>query len=156
MPIGAAIKGRWADRNLDSTIKDIWPGHSDGPELMVGPESANIKGDGGPTKEGLPRARYNTLPSDLMEMTASSKVYAQKFFIFMYSKNPDDLATWTDLVIEAFENSHLASTDPFSIDEGCVIHLDWIAKQDNISYGDVKFSELLFECIYVIPRVMPS
>ena len=67
-----------------------------------------------------------------------------------------DLNTFSELVITAFENSHLASTDPFSIDEGCVIHVDWIARQDNVRYGEVKFSELQFEYIYVRPRVRPS
>ncbi len=156
MSVSKAIKARWNDSSLDSLIKDIWPGSADGPELMVGANSANIKGDGGPNNESMPRARYNVMDSELVEMTASSKVYAQRFFIFLYSKNPADLTTWTDAVIDAFENSHFNTVNPFEMDEGCVIHLDWVAKQDNVSYGDVKFSELLFECVYVVPRVKPS
>lgn len=156
MSLDNAIIDRWNSQNLDSLVKDLWPGSSIGPDEMLKPGSSNMKSDGGPADELLPRARYNTMPAELVEMTAGSKVYGQKFFIFVYAKNMSDLDTYSDLIINTFENAHIAPTDPFSMDEGCVIHLDWVERQDNVRYGEVKFTELLFEVIYVRPRVFPS
>jgi hypothetical protein len=150
------IVERWNATGLNISIKDLWPGCPKGPEDLVQPGASGLKGDGGPDNERLPRARYISLDHEMLEMTASSKVFKVPFFIFLYSKSMADLNTYSEAVIQAFENSHLASADPFSIDEGCVIHLDWVARQNNVMYGEVKFSELQFEYIYVRPRVMPS
>ena len=157
MSIASALVSRWNDRGLDSSIKAIWPGSEDGPEqLALSGSTSKVDGDGGPPKETLPRARFVVMESEEMEKTASSKVFSQKFFIFMYAKSMDDLNDWSQLVKNAFENSHLSSTDPFSLDEGCVIHLDWVGIQSHPRYGDVKFVEIVFDCIYVIPRIFPS
>ncbi len=157
MSVATAIKERWLARGLDSSIKDIWPGSEKGPEdLATSASNSKIEGDGGKTGETLPRARFVVMESEEMEKTASSKVFSQKFFIFMYARSMDDLNDWSELVKTAFENSHLASTDPFSLDEGCVIHLDWVGIQSHPRYGDVKFVEIVFDCIYVIPRIFPS
>ncbi len=157
MSVASALVERWNAKNLDSQIKEIHSGSEDGPEqLALSGSTSKVDGDGGPTKEPLPRARYVVMESEEMSKTASSKVFSQKFFIFMYAKSMDDLNDWSQLVKTAFENSHLSSSDPFSLDEGCVIHLDWIATQSHPRYGDVKFIELVFDCIYVIPRIFPS
>lgn len=157
MSVASAIVARWNAKSLDESIKEIWPGSEDGPEqLALSGSTSKVDGDGGPPKETLPRARFVVMDSEEMEKTASSKLFSQKFFIFMYAKSMDDLNDWCQLVKDAFENSHLSSTDPFSLDEGCVIHLDWVASQGHPRYGDVKFVEIVFECNYVIPRVFPS
>lgn len=156
MSINKSITERWFDAGLDGSIAVLAPGDPEGPDHMLKPGSSSMKSDGGPSHQLLPRARYCVLPAELMEMTAGSKVYAQKFFVFLYAKQLSTLNDYAELVITAFENSHIATTDPFSLEEGCVIHLDWTDRQDNVRYADVKFVELLFEVVYVRPRQFPS
>lgn len=156
MALNFTICERWDSQNLDSVISDLLPGDPEGPDHMLKPGSSNMKSDGGPANQLLPRARYAVMPAELVEMTAGSKVYSQKFFIFLYAKQLSTLNDYAELVITAFENSHIATTDPFSLEEGCVIHVDWADRQDNVRYGEVKFTELLFDVVYVRPRQFPS
>lgn len=151
------ITTRWDNAGLNS-IKTLWPLSVSGPEVMLAPGagSSGLKGDGGPDNETLPRARYVELSHDQIGMTAASKIFKVVFFIFVYSKSISALNGYSDQIIAAFENSHRLTVNPFEIDEGCVTHLDWIARQDNVMYGEVKFTELQFEYVYSRPRVVPS
>jgi len=156
MTIQNAICDRWDAAGLDESIKDLWPGDVNGPEIMLTSSSDSRKWDGGPDNEQLPRARYCVMDQEVLELTAASRIIKTSFFIFLYSKKLSDLNGYADDVIVAFENSHLATEDPFSLDEGCVLHLDWVARQDNSRYGDVKFTELLLDVIYTMPRNYPA
>lgn len=156
MPLSQSIVTRWNDAGLNSSIKDLWPGNPNGPDEMLKAGATNMKADGGPANEVLPRARYSVMNAELVEMTAASKIYNQKFFIFLYSKQMSELNDFAELVMDAFENSQEATVDPFDLEEGCVVHLDWVERQDNVRYGEVKFTELLFDCTWVKPRHFPS
>mgnify|MGYP003330279523 CR=1 FL=1 len=156
MTLQKAIVDRWNNAGLDESINSLWLGSSEGPEHLIKAGGADLKSDGGPKNEKLPRARYVVLDHELLGTTASNKILKAPFFFFIYAKSPTDLATYTESIITAFENSHKLTTDPFEVDEGCIVHLDWVGTQQNTGYGEVLFSEIAFECIYTRPRIKPS
>ena len=154
MTLAKSICERWDFAGLDS-FKNLYEGSTEGPEHMLKAGGSDLKSDGGPKNETLPRARYNVMDHDLVGMTASSKIYKAGFFIFLYSKDITELNTVAEDVVEAFENSHKFAANPFELDEGCITHLDWTGRQDHTRYGEVLFTELLFEIVYTRPRINP-
>lgn len=154
MTIAKSICERWDFAGLDS-FKDIYEGCPEGPDHMLKAGGADLKSDGGPKNETLPRARYNVMDHELVATTGASKIYKSGFFIFLYSKSIAELNSTAEDVIEAFENSHKFTTSPFELDEGCVVNLEFAGRQDHTRYGEVLFTELLFEISYTRPRINP-
>jgi hypothetical protein len=156
MTMHRAIVDRWNNAGLDESINLLWLGSPEGPEHLIKAGGSDLKSDGGPKNEKLPRARYVVLDQMELYRTSASKIMKAPFFFFLYSKSPADLGTYTEDVISAFENSDKFSENPFEIDEGCIVNLDWVGTQQNTGYGEVLFSEIAFECIYTRPRIKPS
>lgn len=155
MTLAKAICQRWSDAGLDDSYKQLWEGDPEGPDHMLKAGGADLKSDGGPKNESLPRARYNVMDHELVATTGASKIYKSGFFIFLYSKSITELNSTAEDVIEAFENSHKFTTNPFELDEGCIVNLEFSGRQDHTRYGEVLFTELLFEISYTRPRINP-
>lgn len=150
-----AACARWDSANLHESISPLRLDKSGGPAGMIEEISS---GTSSPDGETLPRSRFCESPATLEETTSASKTYLQFFILTCYSLDLDDIKTYQDAIISAFENSHRLSTNPFALvaEDGKVNDLDYEEMQKSPGNAEIKYIEIVFRCRYTVPRVKPS
>ncbi len=125
--IADAVKSRWDNASLDTSIATLYPGD----------EESNPEGT------DLPRAEY-VLPDDREgRRSRGTREMFQPLRFMVWGTNSRTTRGYVDSIESAFVNSEIAATNPFSIASsvGTILGVNHVGK------GSIKVDEAIYQGI---------
>jgi hypothetical protein len=140
-------------KGLDSGIAPLYLGEKGlNPEAYLDEASRSMSEGSAPNEESLPRARFVVLEERASGWTSTCKTMRATIMFYLFGISLSQVKEFRVAVKSVFENGQVDPQDPFAIEDSEVSDLDMLGFQDHPERHDIKYSEIMFTCLYSAAR----